>query len=889
MRSTDFVRFGYSILIICLLAAFASPLAAQNPDDDNDGIFNENDEFDDDANNDYDGDNVADSTDNCPLTYNERVLGIQPDADGDGIGDACDTLNMVGGVDSDFDGWEDQDDNCPNWPNADQANRHAQGNIDGFPEDNIGDACTCGDINDDGVLDADDVSDFPVDPYSLSLAGLAKCDVDGDGACTLEDKGLLDKPANKRFTNTMCPSIEVVSRRALNRLGYGIDNWARQRILDWQQQQSFGNPAPSGWDGVSAYIAEQIDPSQLIDPNSTNGPHTFGDAPFAAMRYRDYSIEQSRWGIGSEGKPTIGKDIQFLRQQYCYPDNNTNNPTWCQEDISPHRIRTNTAEVKLLRSIYSKRQLTSVLLDFWFNHFNIFAGGAGMNLYGVHLHEEQLQKFMYSNFADLVWASSTTTAMLDYLDQADSNVANRNENFAREVMELHTIGLSRDTDGDEIADFFTYDKTSEQSGINIIAVTRILTGMMFSKNGGSDWEYFFNQFWHDSTWTYAFPPAEFGIPYGALGPYTAKYVTIGDPAVVTTPWVFGDWTNGAYNESCFNHGDSHYGLTDTQTPIPEARAFLCLLAQHPASADTVGRKLIKRFLGDRADFIAGQSDAYRTNADFDVLGEIEAVWAATEGDLSQVLEVLFGIHDTYTNKDFYRSLFYGDAKIKRPSVYYASLMRALGASETELMDDSSIIGSSVIVGTQYPGGNAYLPSFKNLIGELVATGEEFYVQPSPTGYSEESGAWTGAATTINHFNTAARFVYGSSNTVGNDVARAAEKADTWTVVARLNQRGTVYPMPGSGDTNAAAETVVESVAEAMGQNLEKVTVEVIANYMIGYDLGNPIGRDDPSADTELDCRRPNPDPDPQAPDECVPIWLKRAILGVVSSPEFRAH
>ena len=124
-------------------------------------------------------------------------------------------------------------------------------------------------------------------------------------------------------------------------------------------------------------------------------------------------------------------------------------------------------EAKLLRAVYSERQLQEVLVDFWFNHFNVFAGKGATRNYLTEYEREAIRPYVLGNFRDMLEATAKSPAMLFYLDnwqntdalstgpQMTQMTQNRkrvaqtparrstgiNENYARELMELHTLGV----------------------------------------------------------------------------------------------------------------------------------------------------------------------------------------------------------------------------------------------------------------------------------------------------------------------------------------------------------------------------------------------------------------------------------------------------------------
>ncbi len=95
----------------------------------------------------------------------------------------------------------------------------------------------------------------------------------------------------------------------------------------------------------------------------------------------------------------------------------------------------------ILRGVYSKRQLQERMVEFWTDHFNIYAfKGQGPQLKVVDDHDA-IRTHALGRFRDLLGASARSAAMLGYLDNAANVKGVPNENYAREVMELHTLGV----------------------------------------------------------------------------------------------------------------------------------------------------------------------------------------------------------------------------------------------------------------------------------------------------------------------------------------------------------------------------------------------------------------------------------------------------------------
>jgi uncharacterized protein (DUF1800 family) len=95
----------------------------------------------------------------------------------------------------------------------------------------------------------------------------------------------------------------------------------------------------------------------------------------------------------------------------------------------------------LLRSIYAKDQLREQLVWFWLNHFSVFAQKANVRWTVADYEERAIRPHVLGRFRDLVLATLTHPAMLQYLDNAQNAKGHLNENYARELLELHTLGV----------------------------------------------------------------------------------------------------------------------------------------------------------------------------------------------------------------------------------------------------------------------------------------------------------------------------------------------------------------------------------------------------------------------------------------------------------------
>lgn len=95
----------------------------------------------------------------------------------------------------------------------------------------------------------------------------------------------------------------------------------------------------------------------------------------------------------------------------------------------------------LVRSVWSKRQLFEVMVDFWSNHFNIATPSSEVWDCKPLDDRTVIRPHALGRFADMLQASARSPAMLRYLDNADSRGTKPNENYGREILELHTVGI----------------------------------------------------------------------------------------------------------------------------------------------------------------------------------------------------------------------------------------------------------------------------------------------------------------------------------------------------------------------------------------------------------------------------------------------------------------
>ncbi|HSW18678.1 MAG TPA: DUF1800 domain-containing protein [Ramlibacter sp.] len=141
------------------------------------------------------------------------------------------------------------------------------------------------------------------------------------------------------------------------------------------------------------------------------------------------------------------------------------------------RLGNEAASRSLLRSLYSPNQLHEHMTWFWMNHFSVFLGKGNLRLLIGDYEEQAIRPHALGRFRDLLGAAVQHPAMLRYLDNEQNAATRINENLARELMELHTLGVDggySQKDVQELARILT--GLSLNFGLNPNAPTRTPRG-----------------------------------------------------------------------------------------------------------------------------------------------------------------------------------------------------------------------------------------------------------------------------------------------------------------------------------------------------------------------------------------------------------------------------
>ncbi|MEG3789160.1 DUF1800 domain-containing protein [Lysobacter sp. CCNWLW3] len=255
---------------------------------------------------------------------------------------------------------------------------------------------------------------------------------------------------------------------------YGKGRWIRpQRFANSARAQELqdaaaaaAQPVESGWSGDAPQMAggpsmsrdSQAQLLTLARPglairalnNMSYGVTPTSLAEFNglgstdAQRLQNYIDWQLDWTaiddsavearLSAAGYTTLGKSLTQLWADHVVPD-------------PAHDVRMRPAweiqRAAFVRATYSKRQLREVMVNFWHDHFNVTANDFASGPVYVHYDRDVLRKSAFGNFRVMLEDVACSPSMLFYLDNVSNSRSGPNENWARELLELHTLGAGR--------------------------------------------------------------------------------------------------------------------------------------------------------------------------------------------------------------------------------------------------------------------------------------------------------------------------------------------------------------------------------------------------------------------------------------------------------------
>jgi uncharacterized protein (DUF1800 family) len=166
----------------------------------------------------------------------------------------------------------------------------------------------------------------------------------------------------------------------------------------------------------------------------------FGPRPGSIEQVLDRGVE--RW---VEGQVTPGADVEADARVANFRTIGYSIAQWVDlYDNDRSAFNTATRELPsahFVRAVHGENQLVEVLTDFWFNHFNVFGGDPLVRMGLARYEMDAIRPHVLGRFRDLLGTVAGSWAMMTYLDNYLSTARNINENYARELMELHTMGV----------------------------------------------------------------------------------------------------------------------------------------------------------------------------------------------------------------------------------------------------------------------------------------------------------------------------------------------------------------------------------------------------------------------------------------------------------------
>ena len=510
----------------------------------------------------------------------------------------------------------------------------------------------------------------------------------------------------------------------LNRLGYGarpgdvervkamgVDKYIESQLNPDRIDDSASEARLQNLESLRLTTAELYErypqPGQLIKQLQRRG-----DLPADLAAARDNRVKSganagdpAKTGAAMNADPNTTAN-QKPATNPAADQNPMNNPQYRQavmeyykeNNLRPAQFLTGELQMsRILRAVYSERQLQEVMVDFWTNHFNVFAGKGADRWLLTSYDRDTIRPHTLGKFYDLLVADAQSPAMLFYLDNVQSVSPNAqlpqqrpgaargplaglrilnnvqpprppqqpqqrrgiNENYARELMELHTLGV----DGG-----YTQKDVQE--------VARCFTG-----------------------WTIIAPRGAGAAAQAIMNPRAAEMARNNPGAFIFRPGVHDNGEKIVLGHKIPAGGGINDGLM-----------VLDILSHHPSTAKFIATKLVRRFVADDPPPA--------------LVDRVAQTFLKTDGDIREVLRTIF-FSPEFNSQDAYR------VKVKRP------FELAISAARTVAADTN--------------GG----PQFHQWIARM---GQPLYGFQTPNGYSDVAENWVNTGALLERMNFALALV-----------------------------------------------------------------------------------------------------------------------------------
>ncbi len=395
---------------------------------------------------------------------------------------------------------------------------------------------------------------------------------------------------------------------ALNRLGFGPRPGDVERVIEM---------------GLSRYVDQQLHPERIPDAGverrlaefptlamtTADLMETYEKPLREARRERKQELDREG-GAGRDGTAAQA-ELEKLRQRI-------------PPDRRPRRILEELSASRIVRAAESQRQLNEVLVDFWMNHFNVYANKGPDRILVASYERDVVRPRIWGKFQDLLMATARSPAMLFYLDNARS-VADEAHRPALSGWRAGLFGRGRVRDAD--LQRIAKAGANAPTGLNENYARELLELHTLGVDGG----------------------------------YTEKDVT--ELARLLTGWSIDRRRDGGFVFRAALHDVGRKTVLGLDFPpgggIEEGETMIRLLARHPSTARRIAWKLCQRLVAD---------DPPKTLVD-----HVAQRFLSTGGDLRETLSAVV------TSPEFQDPRYYR-AKVKSPFEYAVSAVRAVGGS-----------------------------------------------------------------------------------------------------------------------------------------------------------------------------------------------------------------
>ena len=468
---------------------------------------------------------------------------------------------------------------------------------------------------------------------------------------------------------------------------------------------------------------------------------------------------------------------------------------------SPARIQIELSQAKLLRAVYSERQLQEVMTDFWFNHFNVFIGKGLVRWMTTSYEYEAIRPHALGKFRDLLGATAQHPAMLFYLDNWLS--ADPNANYDQRQLRRRYFSLLREQ-GMQPGGFLL--EVLRQRGMDTTKAERLIARRMAQLNESGGRGARRGRRGLDSQQrrrpaqqqqrrrglneNYARELLELHT-LGVEGGYTQQDVI--EVARCFTGWTMLPLQLGAAQ---FLYVDE---LHDQSTKVVlghkienagqrDGERVLDMLARHPSTARFISTKLARRFVSDAPPA--------------SLVEKMAQTFLATDGDIRAVLRTLFSSEE-FWSPDAVR------AKVKMPFEFVVSAARV---TEAELDDLPPVLA----------------------IG-LRGLGQPLYGAQPPTGYKDTAEAWVSTGGLLSRMKIAlglaSNRLPGAHVDLPRELLRAASTNDE--LIAALGQH-----VLGRDVSTATRQALVAELAKAESE-FESAGRQARVRLALGLLLASP--------------------------------------------------